>query len=141
MLPSSPPGGLTFYPRRFFGSVFAASCSTNHSIYEVMLRFCWSARFQATLNSGVTTMLIVVFTGFDSIRYPLQNKDIFIIVAAMVIRPKAFKFIFEPTPEQRHQLAVEFGNARFGGTAAWNCAARHGKNAKNAITTSRSISR
>lgn len=61
-------------------------------------------------------MLIVVFTGFDSIRYPLQNKDIFIIVAAMVIRPKAFKFIFEPTPEQRHQRAVEFGNARF----VWN---------------------
>ena len=34
----------------------------------------------------------------------------------MVTRQKAYKFRFEPTPEQRHQLAVEFGNARF----VWN---------------------
>lgn len=34
----------------------------------------------------------------------------------MVLRPKAYKFRFEPNPEQRRQLAVEFGNARF----VWN---------------------
>lgn len=34
----------------------------------------------------------------------------------MVIRPKAYKFRFEPNPEQRRQLTVEFGNARF----VWN---------------------
>jgi len=34
----------------------------------------------------------------------------------MVIRQKAYKFSFEPTAEQRHQLAVEFGNSRF----VWN---------------------
>jgi putative transposase len=61
-------------------------------------------------------MLMVVFVGFNSIRYPLHNKDRFIIIAAMVIRQKAYKFSFEPNPEQRHQLAVEFGNARF----VWN---------------------
>ena len=34
----------------------------------------------------------------------------------MVTRLKAYKFRFYPTAEQRHQLAVEFGNARF----VWN---------------------
>lgn len=35
---------------------------------------------------------------------------------SMVTRLKAYKFRFYPTAEQRHQLAVEFGNARF----VWN---------------------
>ena len=34
----------------------------------------------------------------------------------MVTRLKAYKFRFYPTAQQRHQLAVEFGNARF----VWN---------------------
>lgn len=34
----------------------------------------------------------------------------------MTTKQRAYKFYFEPTPEQRHQLAVEFGNARF----VWN---------------------
>ena len=34
----------------------------------------------------------------------------------MIARLKAYKFRFYPTAEQRHQLAVEFGNARF----VWN---------------------
>jgi putative transposase len=34
----------------------------------------------------------------------------------MISRLKAYKFRFYPTAAQRHQLAVEFGNARF----VWN---------------------
>lgn len=37
-------------------------------------------------------------------------------ITGMISRLKAYKFRFYPTAEQRHQLAVEFGNARF----VWN---------------------
>ncbi len=34
-------------------------------------------------------------------------------ITSMISRLKAYKFRFYPTAQQRHQLAVEFGNARF----------------------------
>lgn len=37
-------------------------------------------------------------------------------ITGMISRLKAYQFRFDPAAEQRHQLAVEFGNARF----VWN---------------------
>lgn len=82
-----------------------------------MLRFCWLACCRrSALNSWVTTMVTVVRSGLDFIGYPLLYTKYFSIISAMVARLKAYKFRIEPTAEQRQQLAVEFGNARF----VWN---------------------
>lgn len=46
----------------------------------------------------------------------LYRAKYFSTILAMISRLKAYKFRFYPSADQRQQLAIEFGNARF----VWN---------------------
>lgn len=81
-----------------------------------MLRFCaFACLSRSVLNSADTRM--VMDSGLFNAGIPLLYcAKYFSTMLAMISRLKAYKFRFYPTADQRQQLAIEFGNARF----VWN---------------------
>ena len=81
-----------------------------------MLRFCaFACLSRSALNSVDTRM--VMDSGLFNAGIPLLYcAKYFSTILAMISRLKAYKFRFYPTADQRQQLAIEFGNARF----VWN---------------------
>lgn len=68
------------------------------------------------LNSAVTRIVMLSCLLRFNGNLRLHGTNYVSAMPGMVTRQRAYKFRFEPTPEQRRQRAVEFGNGRF----VWN---------------------
>jgi len=82
-----------------------------------MVRFCacacWSNR---ALNSADTLIVMLSCLLRLNGNLRLHGANYVSTMPGMITRQRAYKFRFEPTADQRQQLAIEFGNARF----VWN---------------------